>query len=342
MHSQRPLRGAFFIVIDQIISVKIGVLGVGALGGYYGGLLSHAGCEVHLLLRSDYEVVCNQGLQIESSGRKISSKPRVYDNPEDIGFCDLILVCLKTTANSRYKELITPLVGEQTTILCLQNGLGNYEKLAALFSEERIVGGLCFVCLNRISPGVIKHQGFGKIVLGEFGKSKNKRASRITSLLEESGIACELTDRLEEALWEKLVWNIPFNGCGVAAAAGWDSMEAGHLPRKIGMPWATDRLLNDPEWEPCIRQLMNELICTAKQKGIPMKPSLINRMIDNTRAMGAYRASTVVDFESGNPLELESMFLEPLRQAKEAKAVVPRLEALCVVLKKLAGYVPRP
>ena len=342
MLSRRPIGGAFFIVVDYISPVKIGVVGVGALGGYYGGLLSRAGREVHLLLRSDFEVVRDQGLHIESSDRRISSKPHVYDTPDSIGLCDLILVCLKTTANDRYRELITPLVCEHSTILCLQNGLGNCEQLAALFGQEKIMGGLCFVCLNRISPGVIKHQGFGKIVLGEFGRPAEKRASRIAALMEESGVPCMVIDQLEEALWEKLVWNIPFNGCGVAAAAGWSSMETGHLPEKIESPWATDRLLDDPKWASCIRQLMDEIVCAAKQKGISMKSDLAEHMIENTRAMGGYRASTVVDFECGHPLELESLFLEPLRQARAVNVSVPRLEALCVVLGKLAGYLPRP
>jgi len=334
--------GAFFYFIKYTLPVKIGVIGVGALGGYYGGLLSIAGLDVHMLLRNDFGIVRDRGLHIDSPKRRMSLKPCVYDNPKSIGVCDLVLVCLKTTANGQYKDLIAPMVGKQTTILCLQNGLGNYEKLGALFGDEKIMGGLCFVCLNRISPGVIKHQGFGKIVIGEFKRTIDDRASRITSLFEDSGIPCTFTNQLEEALWEKLVWNIPFNGCGVAAAAGWGSMESGRLPDEIDAPWATDRLLCDPEWSDCVKQLMVEIIYAAKKRGIILRSGLANRMIDNTRAMGAYRASTVVDFEKGNPIELESMFLEPLRQAKEVEARTPKLEALCVVLKKLASYLPRP
>ena len=322
--------------------MKIGVIGVGALGGYYGGLLSRAGLDVHMLLRSDFGVVRDQGLHIDSSNRRISLKPCIYDNPESVGVCDLVLVCLKTTANGQYKDLIAPMVGKQTTILCLQNGLGNYEKLAALFGDEKIMGGLCFVCLNRVSPGVVKHQGFGKIVIGQFTRVMDDRAVKITSLFKDAAIPCTFTENLEEALWEKLVWNIPFNGCGVAAAAGWDSMESGRLPDELGAPWATDQLLCDPVWRDCLKQLMVEIIRTAEIKGIVLGSGLANRMIDNTQAMGAYRASTVVDFEKGNPIELESMFLEPLRRAKEAGAYTPKLEALCVVLKKLASYLPRP
>ena len=322
--------------------MKIGVIGVGALGGYYGGLLSSAGLDVHMLLRSDFAVVRDQGLRIDSSNCRISLKPCIYDNPESVGVCDLVLVCLKTTANGQYKDLIAPMVGKQTTILCLQNGLGNYEKLAALFGDEKIMGGLCFVCLNRVSPGVVKHQGFGKIVIGEFTRVMDNRAKKITTLFKDSAIPCAFTENLEEALWEKLVWNIPFNGCGVAAAAGWKSMKLGRLPDELSVPWATDQLLSDPVWSDWLKQLMVEIIHTAKKKGIILRSGLANRMIDKTRAMGTYKASTVVDFEKGNPIELDSMFLEPLRRAKEAGAHTPKLEALCIVLRKLASYLPHP
>ena len=88
--------------------------------------------------------------------------------------------------------------------------------------------------------------------------------------------------------------------------------------------------------------LMQEIIAVASAKGITLEPELVGRMIDRTRAMGSYRASSVIDFENGMPIELESMFLEPLRQAHAAGVPVPHLEALCIVLEKLARYLPRP
>jgi len=321
--------------------MKVGVVGVGALGGYYAGRLCRAGIEVHLLLRADYDVVREHGLRVQSSDGDFTVHPHAHTTPDSIGVCDLVLVGLKTTANSQYHELIDPLVGPNTAILCLQNGLGNCEQLAGLFGKDQVLAGLCFVCLNRTEPGVVKHQGFGKIVLGEFQRPVQPRTREIAEKFERSGVSCEVVDELDAGLWEKLVWNIPFNGLGITASAGLDSLDSGKIPEVLGPAWATDRLLGEEDWELRIRELMLEIINVAAAKDINLKADLVQLMIQNTRSMGAYRPSTVVDFDKGRPFELESMFLEPLRQARAVKVSVPRLEALCVVLEKLARYLPR-
>ena len=128
--------------------MKIGVVGVGALGGYYGGLLHRAGAKVHLLLRSDYDTVRSNGIRIDSGEETVTVEPHCHQRPETIGECDLVLVGLKSTANDRYQELIRPLTGPDTAIVCLQNGLGNCEQLAALFDPEQILAGLCFCVLE--------------------------------------------------------------------------------------------------------------------------------------------------------------------------------------------------
>ncbi len=322
--------------------MRIAVVGAGALGGYYGARLCRAGAEVHLLLRTDYDAVRERGLRIKSPDGDFTVFPHAHCGPDTIGICDLVLVSLKTTANDQYQELLDPLINSSTAILCLQNGLGNCEQLAALFGKERVLAGLCFVCLNRAEPGVVQHQGFGKIVLGEFNQVAKARTREIAEIFKQSGVSCEVVDELDEGLWEKLVWNIPFNGLGVAASAGPNALESGKIPEVLGHAWTTDRLLADTGWEERIRELMREIINIAAAKNIGLKPELADRMINNTRSMGAYRPSTVIDFEQGRPFELESMFLEPLRQAQAASVSVPRLEALCIVLKKLASYLPRP
>ena len=322
--------------------MKIGVVGVGALGGYYGAQLCRVGAEVHLLLRGDYEVVQAEGVSVVSPDGNFSVRPHCHQSPETIGVCDLVLVGLKTTANDRFEELIRPLTGSHTAIACLQNGLGNCEQLAAIFDPEQILAGLCFVCLNRTAPGVVEHQGFGRIVLGEFNRPARPRTHEIAALIEKAQVPCEVVDRLDEGLWGKLMWNIPFNGLGVAAAAGWDALQTGELPNEIGEPWATDRLLEDARWEGEVRGIMAEIITSAAAQEIVLPPELAERMVKNTRAMGAYHASTVIDYQLGRPMELKSLFLEPLRRAQAAGAEVPRLVALCVVLEKLARYLPRP
>src|SRR4051812_31868575 len=149
--------------------MKIAVVGTGAVGGYYGAKLARDAHEVHFLLRSDYEQVRRHGVRVISPEGNFNVRPKTARAPEEIGRCDLALIALKTTGNSELPKLLPPIVDENTAILTLQNGLGNEEELARLFPMEQILGGLCFVCLNRTAPGVIEHIAHGKIEMGEFG-----------------------------------------------------------------------------------------------------------------------------------------------------------------------------
>jgi len=264
-------------------------------------------------------------------------QPKCARTPEEIGICDLVLIALKTTVNDQFQRLLTPLVGGSTAILTLQNGLGNEEPLAALFGEEKVLGGLCFVCLNRLEPGVIQHIAHGTIVMGEYNRRPEPRTHDIASMIRNSGVPCKVTDDLAFTHWEKLVWNIPFNGLGVAAAAGYDAVVAGVLPAdgKVSACLTTDRLLADPRWEQLVRELMQEVIAAANALGPKLPDSIVEKQISRTRDMGAYKASTLLDFEKGQALELESLFLEPLRQARRAGVAVPRLAALGELLKAM-------
>ncbi len=318
--------------------MKIAIVGCGALGSYYGAKLSRDGQEVHFLLRSDYDTVRRHGVSIRSAEGNFNARPRCARTPEEIGQVDLVIVALKTTANDQFPKLLPPLVGPDTAVLTLQNGLGNEEQLAKLFRPEQILGGLCIVCLNRIEPGVILHIGLGTIVIGEFERWPEPRTHDIASMIRHAGVPCKVTDNLSLAHWEKLVWNIPFNGLGVAGSAGLDSVLEGRVSAQaqLGPCLTTDKLLGDSSWEMLVRDLMRAVILTARAKGLKISERLMETQIERTRPMGAYKASTLIDFERGQPLELESLFLEPLRQARAAGVNTPRLEALCSVLKELA------
>jgi 2-dehydropantoate 2-reductase len=323
--------------------VKIAVVGCGAVGSFYGARLARAGHEVHFLLRTDYEAVRRQGVLIHSPEGDFQVQPQCARGPEEIGRADLVLIGLKTTANEAFAKLLPPLVGSGTAVLTLQNGLGNEEALARLFPAGQIMGGLCFVCLNRVAPGVIQHIGYGQVVLGEFQRPTGPRTQAIADQFCAAGVPCTVTDNLARAHWQKLVWNIPFNGLGVAGAAGYEALIApdSALPAPLSTgPQATntlptDKLLADDRWARLVRDLMLEVIAAARALGFDVPDAVADRQIERTRTMGAYRASTLIDFERGQPLELESLFLEPLRQATRAGVAAPRLLALCAVLQDL-------
>ena len=326
--------------------MKIAMVGCGAVGSYYGANLCRQGQDVHFLLRSDYEIVRRNGVTIHSPQGDFNVHPKCVKTPDKIGISDIVFIAIKTTANDQFPRLLPPLVGSHTAIVTLQNGLGDEEQLARLFPTEQIMGGLCFVCLNRISPGVIRHMAHGLIVLGEYLRPPQQRTHDIAAMFNDAGVTCKVADNLERAHWEKLVWNIPFNGLGVAGVAGYHSIVkpdetlSARLSQLRCQPLrgrclTTDKLLADPQWEKLVRELMIEVITVARKLGYQIPASFADKQIERTRTMGAYKASTLLDFENGKPLELENLFLEPLRQAKKTGVPVPCLESMCEVLGKL-------
>ncbi len=318
---------------------RIAVVGCGALGSYYGACLTRAGQNVTFLLRSDYEAVRSHGVRIENEqgALRFVARPRAVRSAREAGEMDLVVIGLKTTANAAFVDSVLPMVGSATGVLTLQNGLGNEEALAALVGRERVLGGLCFVCLNRLAPGVIQHIAHGRIVMGEFSGAAGARVRSVASWFESAGVPCTVTDSLERAHWEKLVWNIPFNGLGVASAAGLEALETGRVPARevLGPCLTTDRLLADPRWTDWVRGLMHETIDAARALGHEIPDAAAEEQIRRTLEMGAYRASTLIDFERRLPLELDSLFGEPLRRARAAGVRTPRLEALHQVLVQL-------
>lgn len=316
--------------------MKIGIVGCGALGSYYGAKLCRDHQEVHFLLRSDYQVVRRKGVTIRSKDGDFNARPKCARTPETIGICDLVVIGLKTTANDQFANLLPPLLAPHTAVLTLQNGLGNEEKLAENVPVEQIMGGLAFVCLNRVAPGVVHHIDHGNIVIGEFRRWPEPRTHDIATMFRHAGVPCDVTDNLARAHWEKLAWNIPFNGLGVASCAGFEAFEGKATARRLQACLTTDKLLQDAKWSVVVRELMHEVIATARGLGFDLPDSLVDKQIERTLTMGAYKPSTVLDFENGLPLELDALFAEPLRQAQIAKIVTPRLANLCRVLGELS------
>jgi 2-dehydropantoate 2-reductase len=294
--------------------VKIAFVGTGAVGLYYGAKLArhHAALDVHFLLRSDYDVVNERGIEVLSPrGDFVLHPVSAHSSPQAIGACDLVVIALKATANEVLPSVLPPLLKAETAILTLQNGLGNEEFLADRFGAQRVLGGKCFVCLNRIAPGVVKHIGHGVITLGEFGRGPQERTREIARLLVESGVRCEVCDDIEDVLWRKLVWNIPFNGLTIACG---------------GVDVA--QILADSAQLDMARALMREVIAIAAACGVLIPPDYIEFQIERTRPMGAYRPSSLIDWQNGREVEVEPIWGEPLRRAQQLGVAAPHLAAL--------------
>jgi 2-dehydropantoate 2-reductase len=331
----RLSRRAIFLVPARL---KFAVVGCGALGSFYGAKLARAGENVAFLLRSDFAIVQQHGVQIRSPHGDFHVRPLAAAAPEDIGPVDVILIGLKTTANDQLPRLLPPLIHAGTAVITLQNGLGNEEALARFIPPDQILGGLCFVCLNRLAPGLIHHLDHGRVVLGEFNRPALPRTQALADRFLQADIPCEVTEHLSRAHWEKLTWNIPFNGLGVASCAGFDAVRRGQLEHQPPAAClTTDQLLADPRWLELVRDLILEVVRIARAQGHDLDENLVDIQIERTRTMGAYKPSTLIDFERRQPLELHALFVEPLRQGQAVGVNTPRLANLVQVLQQLEG-----
>ncbi len=291
---------------------SVAIVGSGAVGLYYGGRLAAAGEDVRFLMRTDFESVSRRGLKIESvHGDCEIAKLNAYQTSAEIGPVDLVIVAWKATANDQLEFVLPPLLHANTQVLTLQNGLGNCEALAKIVKPENVLGGLCFVCINRVSPGLVKHTAGGLVSLGEWLPDHRGRVIELEKRFKAAGIHGVAVDNLQKSQWEKLVWNIPFNGYSVA--------EGGVT---------TDILLASLESENELRSLMREVIEAARALGFDLSDELIDFHINRTRPMGPYRTSSMIDFVEGREVEVLPIWDEPLRRAKQAGLAMPHLAKL--------------
>lgn len=301
---------------------KIAIVGAGAVGAYYGARLARAGCDVSFLFRRDYVAAQANGLTVCSySGtteiERFQLKPvAAFRRTEDIGPVNLVVIALKATAAAAIPELVTPLLGTATAILTLQNGLGADEALAAQFGAHRILGGLCFVCLNRIAPATIACYLPGSIGLGEFGRPAGRRARVIGEAFTQAGVDCRVTDNLSEMQWRKLIWNVPFNGLAVAAGGV-----------------TTDQILADRGLRAEVHALMTEVQSVARAIGHEVPDTFLEHQIEITVPMGAYQPSSLIDYLDGREVEIEAIWGEPLRRARSLGVATPRLAELYDTLR---------
>ncbi len=300
---------------------SIAVVGSGAVGLYYGGRLAEAGENVHFLVRSDYDAISNKGITGQSiHGDFHLTEAQAYRSAEEIGPVDLVIVAWKTTANAQLHQVLPPLLHENTQVITLQNGLGNCELLEKIVGPERVLGGLCFVCINRLSPGIIHHSAGGRLAIGEWQPDSQGRAAELTRRFLTAKVQAVEATNLGQAQWEKLIWNIPFNGLSVS--------EGGVT---------TEVLLASAKTEQRIRHLMEEVVRAANALGFNIDEDLITWNIERTRPMAAYRTSSMIDYVNGREIEIAPIWEEPLRRAKAIGIDMPYLEELLLEIKAVAA-----
>ncbi len=296
---------------------RIAIIGTGTLGCYYGARLVKAGEDVHFLGRSGRAALTARGLKIKTPTERINlRKIQVYGSSTEIGPCDLIILATKATANVALKTILPPLLGPETVVLTLQNGLGVEEPVAEVVGPGRVIGAICYIGCMRTAPGIVNCSFPGLMTIGKFGKPAGERTGAVAALWRRAGVKCTALDNLEAQRWHKLVWNVPFNGLAIVTG---------------GM--TTDRLLADEGLNLLARRLMEEIVEAAAKFGHEIPRSFVDLQFERTAKMGEYRPSSLIDFEQGRDVELEEIWGEAVRRAKSVGVPVPRMEMLYWLIK---------
>ena len=268
------------------------MFGVGGVGGYFGARLAEAGHEVALIARGMHrQAIETTGLRIESpKGDAVVHPAAVTDDPARVGPVELVIVGVKAGQLDEAATAMRPLVGPATTVLPLLNGVEAPARLAAALGPERVLGGLCRVLAEIAAPGLIRHSGLEPtIVLGEMDNRRSDRVESIRDTLVAAGIATEIRDDIQVAMWEKFMLIATWSGIGAATRA------------PIGV-W---RSL--PGTRTMAEAALCEVVAVAQARGIPLAHERVETTLsawDGTPAAGT--ASMQRDIMEGRPSELEA------------------------------------
>jgi len=291
--------------------MRYGIIGTGAIGGYYGAKLAHAGREVHFLLHRDYEYVKQHGLQVDScDGSFHLADVNVYQHAQDMPACDVVLVGLKSVNNDKLQSLLLPLLHAHTLVVLIQNGIGVEEDVQKMFPDVQLAAGLAFICSAKTEPGLVSHQCYGSINLANYSCRDEALMQTVVDEFRQAGIETGLVE-YHEARWKKAVWNMPFNGMTVA------------------LHTQTDQLLKNKATRQLIREQMMEVVSAARHLGVKnLDESFVEKMIVTTDAMTPYSPSMRLDYDFHRPMEIYYLYTRPLEIAREAGCPMPKLEML--------------
>ena len=309
---------------------RVAIVGAGAIGSYYGMRLAEAGHDVRYLMRRDYDAVTSRGLSLSSHLGDLSLKPRIVERTSEAlashGPVDWVVVGLKATAIPDIPKLVGPLMSERTRVLAIMNGLTVDDEIAAQLPEgTSLFGGLGFIGVIRGEPGQIIHQEFGALNIGHRGDDPAE-LERAEALFEGSVVEIRPEPSLLKARWEKLGWNVPFNGLCVIAGGV-----------------ATDQVIHDSALKEAAHQIMREVVAAGNadlaahgESALIDADELCHRYLTQTAGMGAYRPSTVIDYNEGRPLEVGAIFQQPVERAMELGVPCPWMSTTASLIGKLS------
>ena len=298
--------------------MKIVVMGTGGMGGYYGGLLSRQGHDVTFVARGAHlEAIQRDGLQVKSVHGDFSVSPATAtDKPSQIAVPDLILFCTKTYGTDEAVQRIKPIVGRETTVLSLQNGIDAPERIGKVVGMEHMAGGATWISSAVEAPGVIKQvSDFRRVVIGELSGDPTPRVEAILEAFKATGITAELSDNILKVLWAKFIF--------ISAASSFGSLTRLPIAQYRGVP----------ETRAMIIGLMREVESLARRQRVALDADVVEKSLafmDN--AGPKIKASMQLDVEAGRPTELDSIIGVIGRKGREIGLKTPVADALYAML----------
>lgn len=285
------------------------VMGSGAVGGYYGAVLRHAGNEVTFVARGDHlAAIRERGLRVDSvTSGNFTVTADATDRPDTSVRPDLVLFCVKGYDNATAIELIRPVVGEGTTVLTLQNGIGSGTQLAEAFGEQRVMLGVTYVDASLEGPGhVAEFGGPSRLVFGEADGRETARATAIRDTLSGAGVRAELTSDVDTALWRKFLFICAWSGMICATRSS--------MAEILASP-ATERMTLD---------VLREVQSVAAARAIELSDDEVEEAMQSFREAGEDSVSSMnIDLRAGKPLEIEVLNGAVSRMGVEAGVATP-------------------
>jgi 2-dehydropantoate 2-reductase len=298
--------------------MKIGVVGAGGVGGYYGARLALAGSEVGLIARGDHLAAIREGgLGVRADDGDFTVRVAASDDPAEIGPCDAVLFCVKSYDTDQAASLLEPLLRPDTGVLSLQNGVDNEEKIAARIGPEHVLGGVSFILAHIAEPGVVEQVGsVRRVIFGELDGSRSERVTRLLAEFRKAEIDTDLADDIRVVLWDKFAY--------LCALAGLTAVT--RLP--------IDELLAVPETRNLFRDVVREVALVARAEGVELAEDIVDQKSAFAETLGPDSYSSLHhDLVTGRRLELDALHGELTRRAARHGVAVPVSEVFYALLR---------
>ena len=304
--------------------MKIAMMGSGGVGGFFGGRLAKAGCDVSFVARGAHLAAMREhGLTIENGpqGNIHVPKVTVTDDPASIGPVDLVIFSVKLWDTEAAAKQAAPLVGPGTAILSLQNGVIKDDIMRRVFGEPAVMGGVCYVATHISRPGVIHQTGtMQRIVVGEYDGRKSKRAEELHAALAKSGVTAELSDDVRRSIWEKYVFLV-----GLSATTT-------SMRRTLGP------IRSNPQTRAFLQDIMREVVAVGRAHGVALPEDYAdNRMAFGDSLPADMTSSMHHDLGKGNRLEVDWLSGGVVKLGREKGIPTPCNRAVCDILALHAG-----